>query len=122
MQKILTIAIKVQMRFFFFYRNMAGVEKEQRRNTQVEETINKLYNEIKDKNIPRKIVNSIGDYLDKERQISSGFSWTDVKGGSMIKTTLISKFKHYSRKTYTSREIFLNLLEKWNPTSRFEMV
>lgn len=42
---------------FFFYRNMAGVEKEQRRNTQVEETINKLYNEIKDKNIPLSIVN-----------------------------------------------------------------
>lgn len=121
MQKILTIAIKVQMRFFF-YRNMAGVEKEQRRNTQVEETINKLYNEIKDKNIPLSIVNSIGDYLDRERQISSGFSWTDVKGGAMSKTKLISKFKHYSRKTYTSREIFLNLLEKWNPTSRFEMV
>lgn len=104
---------------------MAGVKKEHwrttQRNTQVDDTISKLYNEIKDKDLPKPSVTSIGDYLDKERQFHDGFSWNTVKGGNMTKKLLISKFFHYSRKTFTSRKIFLSLLEKWDPNSKFEM-
>lgn len=91
------------------------------RNKQVDDTINELSMLIKDKSIPTDIVNKLGNALNKYDQFNEQYNWEKEKKGTNSNKTLVMGIVHSSKRTFTSREIFLHLLESWDAKSRFEL-
>lgn len=84
------------------------------RNKQVDDTINDLSRLIKDKSIPTDIVNKLGNALNKYDQFNEQYNWEKEKKGTNSNKTLVMGIVHSSKRTFTSREIFLHLLESWD--------
>lgn len=91
------------------------------RNKQVDDTINELSTLIKDKSIPTDIVNKLGNALNRYDQFNEQYNWEKAKKGQRLNTALVMEIVQSSKRTFTSREIFLHLLESWDEKSRFEL-
>lgn len=91
------------------------------RNKQVDDTINELSTLIKDKPLPTDIVNKLGNALNRYNQFNKQYNWKDAKKGRRLNTALVTEIVQNSKRTFTSREIFLHLLESWDAKRRFEL-
>lgn len=105
----------------FFSVSMAEKTKteEHWNKNQLDWIFNKISAEFREKKFKKKHIHDIGDSLDEFGQFKEPFSWKSVKEENHNSTGLFKIVLIFVKRTFKSRDIFLDWFNEWDEKSRF---
>lgn len=105
----------------FFSVSMAEKTKteEHWNKNQLDWIFNKISAEFREKKFKKKHIHDIGDSLDEFGQFKEPFSWKSAKEENHNSTGLFQIVLIFVKRTFKSRDIFLDWFNEWDEKSRF---
>lgn len=98
---------------------MAEKTDEHRNKNQLDWIFNKISAEFREKKFKKKHIHDIGDSLDEFGQFKEPFSWKSAKEENHNSKNLFKILLDSVKRTFKSRDIFLDWFKKWDERSRF---